>query len=187
MIQESAKLVLILMDCTGGKYQAERNQYGVKGYPTILFLDPDGKEVGKLGDRSPDAVIKQFAELADQHGRAGAWLEWDKAVEKGKEEKKPVVLLFATAKPDSEALETAIGDDSLKDLREKFVFGKSDVKSDVAKKFKVHGSTQPVLLVVDPSLEKPEEKLVKKWTGKKTAKELKKDLEAALKKFDEGK
>ncbi len=179
--------MLILLDCTGGKYPAERNQFGIKGYPSIVFLDPDGKEVGKLADRSPDAVVKQFADLAEQHGRAGAWLDWEKAVEKGKEERKPVALLFTTAKPDSEALETAIGDDSLQDLREKLVFGKADVKSDLAKKFKVHGSTQPVLFVVDPNLEKPEEKLVKKWTGKKSVKELRKDLEAALKKFEEGK
>lgn len=179
--------MLILLDCTGGKYAEERNQYGIKGYPTIVFLDPDGKEVGKLGDRSPDAVVRQFAELAEQHSRAAAWLDWDKAVEKGKEERKPVAFLFTTPKPDSEALETAIGDDGLKDLREKFVFGKSDVKSDLAKKFKVHGSTQPVLFVVDPNLEKPEEKVIKKWTGKKSVKDLKKDLEAGLKKFEEGK
>ena len=187
MVKASEKLMLVLMDCTGGKYDAERKKYGVGGYPTIVFLDPEGSKVGELKDRSPDSVVKQFEELLEKHGRAAAWLEWEKAVEKGKDEKKPVAILFVTPKSDSQALEAAIGDDSLKELREKFVFSKSDVKSDLAKTFQVAGSTQPVLFVVDPKLEKPQEKLVKKLTGKKTAKELKKELEGALKKFEEGK
>lgn len=187
VVQASSKLILVLVDCSGGKFKDERTKYEVGGYPSIVFLDPDGNKVGKLGDRSPDGVVKQFEELAEKHGRAAAWLEWDVAVEQAKEQKKPVVILFTTPKADSQALETAVADDLLKDLRERFVCSKAEIKSDLAKRFKVSGGSQPVLIVADPNLEKPEEKLLKKLTGKKSAKELKKELESAIKKFEAGK
>jgi hypothetical protein len=35
-------------------------RYGVQGFPTVLFLTPDGEVLGALGDRSPQAVRQQI-------------------------------------------------------------------------------------------------------------------------------
>lgn len=187
----SGKLNLILVDCDWGKKHSDvSGKYGVRGYPTVIFVDSDGKEVAKLGGREADAVAKQFEDVAAQYSKAAAFVEsWDDASAQAKEAGKTVVLFFSNGKADAEALEAAIGDDLLKDLQEKFVWCKVklDSKSDLCKKFKVSGSSQSVLMVVDPSVEKPEDKPLKKWSGKKSAKELKKDLEAILKKLEDGK
>jgi hypothetical protein len=153
----------------------------------VVFTDPDGKEVGRLGKRDAASLISQINAVADEHTRGPAYCETlDEAVTKGKEAGKPVLYLFTTGKDDSKKLEEALADELLKDLLEKFVLAKREAKKDDgdAKRFGVAGQSQPVIFVVDPEAEKPEEKPLKKMTGKKTAKELKKELEELLKKLE---
>ncbi|MEZ6183575.1 MAG: thioredoxin family protein [Planctomycetota bacterium] len=47
------------MDCTGRDQNQElRARYGVNGVPTVLFLDPQGEVVGRLGARDPQSLIQ---------------------------------------------------------------------------------------------------------------------------------
>jgi hypothetical protein len=188
-VKACAKIICVFVDCDWGKKTSDlSDKYKVEGYPTVIFTDSDGKQIEELNDREAEGLIKQVNAIAEKYTRGAAMLEsWDKAAEKAKEEKKPVLYFFTTAKDDSKKLEEALGDDSLKELREKFILVKSEIKKDGAdaKKFQVASSTQPVLLVLDPGAEKPEAKPLKKLSGKHTAKELKAELESALKKWDE--
>ncbi len=45
--------------------QALADKYGIKGYPTIIVLNPDGKKVGKLGYQpgGPKAFITELDKL----------------------------------------------------------------------------------------------------------------------------
>jgi len=177
------------VDCDWGAKNTDLSgKYGVRGYPTCVFTDSEGKELAKLAKRDAASVIAQMNEIADKHTKGPAYLaSLDEAVAKAKEDKKPVLYLFTTAKDDSKKLEEAFVDESLKDILEKFVMARREIKKDDedAKRFKVASSTQPVIFILDAEIEKPEEKPLKKWTGKKTAKELKKDLEAFLKSLEE--
>lgn len=56
----SAPLVRVIINNTDGDRKALLERYGVTGYPTVLFLDPDGNVVGRLGSRCPDDVVAQF-------------------------------------------------------------------------------------------------------------------------------
>jgi len=185
-VAAAQKIQCVFVDCDWGKKNSDlSDKYGVKGYPTTIFVDPDGTEVAKLGGRDAASVEKQILEIAEKYVKP-SFDSVDKAIEKAKEDKKPVLIFFFTQKGDSQALEQAMGDPTLKELMEKFTLAKIEIKKDNAdaKKYSVASSTQPVLFVTDPNAEKPEAKPIKKLTGKKGPKELKKDLEDALKKFE---
>ncbi|MBL8750029.1 MAG: thioredoxin family protein [Planctomycetes bacterium] len=75
-------------------------QFGVQGFPTILFLDAEGKQVGKLGyaKGGPANWIKlaeeQMTPKAADAGE-GAWMtDYKAAVAKAKKEKKFVLADF---------------------------------------------------------------------------------------------
>ena len=182
MVKASQRLVPILVDRSRPGAKEIAGKYDVKLYPTVVFTDPEGKELARLEKRSAEAVIKKIDEVCAQLKGSVSWTEsWARAVGQAKDGKKPVVCLFGDDKDDSKKLEEALGDASLKDIREKLVFVKGDLKSDEARRFEVSGA--PVLLIVDPNTEKPLQKIA----GRKTAAELKKEFEESLRKFDAGK
>lgn len=42
-------------------------KYAVRGYPTVVFADPDGKEIGRLAQRDPASVLAKIEEAATKH------------------------------------------------------------------------------------------------------------------------
>lgn len=120
--------------------------------PTLLYLDPDGKQVGKMGDRSPAGLTKQFEEIVATHKRGPKGLESPSAaLEAGKSDGKPVVLLFVDAKPKSEMFKKSLGDAAFKGVFDNVAFCQIDWTKDNedAKKWKV--SEVPKMLVIDPT------------------------------------
>ena len=156
-------------------------KYKPSGYPTVIFLDPDGKEVAKLGDRAPAAVAKQIEEIAQKFSRGPKWLaDAAAALAAGKADSKPVALVFVDDKPKSAQLLQARADPSLAADLDKTVFAKLDFKKDAeeAKKWKVTAAATIVL--VDASGEEP--KAIKTLSGS-GPKALKTALEEAVKKL----
>ncbi len=60
---------LVRVQVDGDKHGDLMQKYNVKGYPTILFFDPDGKQVGQLGSRQPGAVKQQLEQIVASHAR----------------------------------------------------------------------------------------------------------------------
>jgi thiol:disulfide interchange protein len=183
VVKASEALVRLVVDADrdGAVFQ----KYGVNGMPTILFLDPDGKKVDELKSRAPAAVAAQFKEVAEKFGRNPKLLkEYAPALAKAKEDGKPLAVFFYDDKAGSLAYAKALDDESLKEFYEKMVFVKVEVKkgSPEAKQYNV--TSPPILYVVDPAAEKPEQKPYRKIYGQKTAKDFKKDFEEALKKAE---
>ena len=67
-------LVLVEVDFPNGKRQTKKlkeqneklkQEYGIKGYPTIIMLDAEGKKVGQLGymEGGPKAFIAELDKL----------------------------------------------------------------------------------------------------------------------------
>lgn len=55
------KFVCVKVD--GDKDQADTAKYGVRGYPTIIFLNADGKEINRnVGYSGPDEFVKIMEE-----------------------------------------------------------------------------------------------------------------------------
>jgi hypothetical protein len=50
-----------MVDCDWGRKNRDvSDKYGVRGYPTVLFTDPEGKVVERLGSRDAAAVLAQI-------------------------------------------------------------------------------------------------------------------------------
>ncbi len=78
-----------------------QKQFGIRGFPTVLFLDGDGKQVGQLGYKAggPANWIKlaeeQMTPKAAAAASDGEWLtNYDEAIAKAKKEKKVVIADF---------------------------------------------------------------------------------------------
>jgi hypothetical protein len=183
VIEASKKIVCVFVDCNWGKKNNDlSDKYKVEGYPTVVFCDPDGKQIAELESRDASGVASQIESIAKKY--KGTFDSFEKAVAMAKEEKKPVLYLFL--KPNvASSLAAAVGDASMKDLVEKFVLAQSElVKGNTdAKAFSI---IDPTLLVLDPEGEVGKAKVYLKLSGKRELKEVKKQLEEALKKFQEG-
>lgn len=183
MVEASRNIVNVFVDCDWGKKNNDvASKYGVRGYPTVIFTDSNGKVIAPLGDRSPEGVLKQIQEIAKKSG-GGAFDSWEKAAEAATKAGKPVLFLFVANGRDSVAMEDALFDDALEQARAAFVIAKAPLKRDNpdARRFGVAGLEQPVILVLDPKAEKPEAAPLKKIVGKKSPKELLKELQSIRK------
>ena len=160
-------------------------KFNVRGIPTVIFLDPDGKEVERLKDRSPEGVAAKFKEIVEKYGRNPKFQkEYAPALAKAKEDGKPLAIFFYDDKAGSQAYAKTLDDESLKEFYEKMVFVKVEVKKGSAEAKQYNVTAPPIIYVVDPAAEKPEKKPYKKIYGQKTAKDFKKDFEEALKKAE---
>ena len=57
----------IFVDCDWGKKNRDLStRYGVRGYPTVVFVDPDGNELERLKSRSPGSVASQIEGVASR-------------------------------------------------------------------------------------------------------------------------
>ncbi len=148
--------------------------------PTILFLDSTGKQVDKLGGRDSDSVIQQFNDVADKYSRGPKWGDnVDKALESGKKDKKPVVLLFVDEDPKSMMWARMTFCDIKQDLSDKCIFAKTAFKKDDAVCAKWNAKENRTVLVLDVTGETPNE--LKRLSKGSKASDAKSALENAVK------
>lgn len=180
MVKSAEGLIRILVDA--GKDEKLFQKYGVSGMPSILFLDPEGKQVGKVGDRSSDGVKRQFEEIVAKNTRAPQWLAGSEAaISAAKAGPKPAVLFFLDDKPKSKLLQNLFSDPAFgTDLYEKASYSKIEFKkdSDECKKWKV--TEAPTILIVDPSAEEGSSLKMLKGGAPKA---VRKEIEDAIKKL----
>jgi hypothetical protein len=56
------------VDCDWGRKNTDvSDRYGIRGYPTVLFTDPDGKVLESLGSRNAPSVLAQIESVAGRH------------------------------------------------------------------------------------------------------------------------
>ena len=58
----------IFVDCDWGKKNKDiSTKYGVRGYPTVIFADPEGKELERLGKRDAQSVAAQIESVSQKY------------------------------------------------------------------------------------------------------------------------
>ena len=178
MVEASKSLVNVFVDCDWGKKNTDLSKkYDVHGYPTVIFTDSKGKVIEPLGDRSPEGVLAQIQKNS-KSAPASTFDSFDKAVDAAKKADKPILYLFVGKNKESAAMEEALFDETLDKARDGFVFVKSTLtpQNADAKRFSVSATEPPILLVLDVNAEKPEAAPLKRIVGKKSAKDLLKEL-----------
>ncbi len=65
VVEASQKVVPILVDCTQrGDYDDLKGQYGVRGYPTILFVDSNGTAIDEMDSRDAASLAAKIQRAA---------------------------------------------------------------------------------------------------------------------------
>ena len=68
MVKASKKAVCIFVDCAWGAKHADLTQkYRVTGFPTVIYADCEGEEVGRMEERTPEAMAGELTELVKDH------------------------------------------------------------------------------------------------------------------------
>ena len=178
VVKASEKLNRFMM--MAGKHDAVAKKYGVSGYPTFIFIGPDGK---KVGDASRDAttLVKQIGETAEKYNRSPKWAENEETgTGTARQEQKPLVVFYRDDKAKSEAAEQEFNAQAVAEFYGKAVWVQKtiDLKSDEAKTLGL--TALPALWIVDARVDDAKARVLKK-TGTIKAATLKTDLAAILK------
>jgi thioredoxin-related protein len=58
----------IFVDCDWGKKNQDLStRYKIRGYPTVVFTDPEGTEIERLSKRDAASVAAQIESVAKKH------------------------------------------------------------------------------------------------------------------------
>jgi hypothetical protein len=184
----------IFVECNWGKANRDlSDRYGIGGYPTVLFCDPDGKPMGQLNSRDPVEVARQIRDaITRANGKAAPaaapaappkivyGLTLDKAAAEGRKAGKPVLLVFYDDSPASTSVRVALTDDYLKDTLTRFVLAIAVYRKGADDALRFDVTRAPTLLVLNPELPKMESKPLAKIEGSRSARELQRDLDSAM-------
>ena len=90
-----------------------RDKYGVRGYPTVLLLDPSGEEIGRLGymKGGPGPWIGRCQKIIDSHSKV-SMLQLAESLEAGlalaKKRKRPLLLVVSPTAADASRFNTGL-------------------------------------------------------------------------------
>lgn len=81
-------------------------KHNVRGYPTVLFLDPDGNRIAKIvGYLPPDAFAKQFTLIVDSHKALPELLERAQQNPQDTEALTRLAMVYALREDQAKAIE----------------------------------------------------------------------------------
>ena len=178
VVKASEKLNRFML--MAGKHDAIAKKYGVSGYPTFIFVGPDGKKVGDAS-RDAGALVKQIGETAEKYNRSPKWAEnLETATGTARQEQKPLVIVYRDDKAKSEAAIQEFNAQPVAELYGKAIWVQAtiDPKSDEAKAMGL--TSLPALWIVDARIEDAKTRVLKK-TGSIKSASIKTDLAAILK------
>ncbi|HEX7900971.1 MAG TPA: hypothetical protein VF950_24645 [Planctomycetota bacterium] len=177
------------MDGDWGKKNRDLYQeYQVTGYPTVILTDPEGKSPQRMSARDPEGVVAHLRRVTG-NAAAGAGEAVPlppfpdlsaQAFEEARKSSKPLAVYFHDDSPGSSSTNHAFADAVLKGILPRFVFVKSPLSRGSGDSAKYDVTRAPTILVLNPLLEKPEERPLARITGSRSAREIRRDLEAAL-------
>jgi len=96
-------LIPLMLECPDDKAHEElRSRFGVEGFPTAAFADPEGKPIGELSSQDADGMAAEIAKMAKRHpGRPVLWARsQDAAIATARAAEKPLAVYFHDGKQD---------------------------------------------------------------------------------------
>lgn len=183
MARASKNYINVSLDGDKGATKSIMKKFGVRSYPTVLFLKPDEEEIDRLGARDPESVRKQLDSIFGEYAKEAASVTWVDSIEEAKEESEDrlIFVFFYNDKKGSQLMqEHTLGNlHVLKVLGESFICAKVeyDRKSPEAKEYKVFSAPSMVVL-------NSEGKKINSISGAKKPKEAIRFLKKAIKTHD---
>jgi len=193
VVEASKEIYCIFVECAWGtKNQGLMAQYKVTAYPTILLCDPDGNLIKNINSRNAESIAADLLAAGEKYRKGAAkddatapvpkpkGLGIADATQEAKRLSRPLAIYFFDDSPGTISVNAALNDELLKETRRRFAFAAVEYRkgSDDCTKYDV--TRAPTIVVLDVTLPKPEEKPLAKIAGSRSARELKRELEAAL-------
>jgi hypothetical protein len=190
VVAAAERIVCVFVDCDWGKKNKElTDAYGVRGYPTVVFCDPDAKPIGGLTDVDAESVIRKMTEVADKYGAQAVkdvpvpqltGMSYGAALREARRLPRPIAFYFYDDTPPSAAVTLALTDPAVKKVLGRYYLALTAYKKDSEESEKFGVQRSPTILILDGTRPKPEEKPLATITGSKSPRELVRELEAAL-------
>lgn len=179
VVAASQRLIPVYVDCTKKGEQTELlNRYKVGGFPTILYLDPDGNLLREMETRDASAIVKDIDVVVSKvASRPTLWQPTlAGAKEAGKKGRKPVAVYLADPKADLLKMNARLTKD-LGDRKAKFLWVLEHGQAAMLKKYDVE--LPSTVVVIDPRTDEVLAKIAVKEDDKPEA--LNKALDDAAK------
>lgn len=188
VLDASVNVACIYVDCAWGKKNADlMTRFKVNGYPSLVFCDPEGNQLGYLNDRDAPTIAEKIRLLGNTYGGKGPEAvrvvighDYEKVRIEARKKLKPVLLYFADFSPASLSVNDALLDRSLEATLDRFMCAKAEFAKESRECVKFGVTRAPTILLLDPLLDKPESRPIARIEGSRTARELQRDLLAAL-------
>ena len=190
MVEAAKGLVPVLVDCSQGSAHPDlKKKFGIKGFPTVLFTDYQGKEVARLNGRDPASVKAQFEDVVAKHS-VKLFMDQDLPAGKSaaKEQQKLLAAVYMDEDPRSaaknDALKAYLLHEEMAEVRGKLHWIRRPLEDEDGKKTdeakEVGASKSPTLILIDPAAEG--DGVIKKITSYRS---LKKTLEKLIEKAED--
>ena len=179
VVAATQRLIPIYVDCTKKGDQTDLlTRYKIQGFPTILYLDPDGNPLREMETRDASAIVKDIDIVVSKvASRPTLWQPTlAGAKEAGKKGRKPVAVYLADPKADLVKMNARLMKD-LGDRKAKFLWVLESGQSAMLKKYEVEAPS--TIVAIDPRTDEVLSKIPVKEDDKPEA--LNKALDDALK------
>jgi hypothetical protein len=183
VVAACSSIVPIMVDCSKAGAQDElMKRFGVRGFPTVQFLDSNGTKVEDLQGRAAAQVRDQIQKVAQAHSRpVVSSMTLDEGMTIAREQRKLLAVVFMDPSgAESDGFIDLVLSAELEPVRGRFHWVRRPVMGDnkrLTDEAKEHGAKKGVtLLVLDPWAEGDQREL-KKVTGFRA---LRRDLEKIL-------
>jgi len=189
VVEASTALVCVFVDCAWGKNNRDLcAKYQVKSFPTVVFCDPDGNLLERMQSREAAALAAQMRKIVAMCGGDPTALPPPpgfpdyaaRSLDDAKRASKPLAIYFYDDSPGSGSVHTALSEGLLKETLSKFYFTKLPLRRGAGDSAAYDVTRAPTILVLNPFLEYPALKPMARITGSRSARELKSELDAAL-------
>ena len=148
VVAASQRLIPVYLDCTRKGEQSDLlTRYKIQGYPTILYLDPDGNLLREMETRDASAIVKDIDIVVSKIApRATIWQPSVAAAkETGKKGRKPVAVYLVDPKADLVKMNAKLLKE-LGDRKTRFVWVLEPGQPSMLKKYGVDAPSTVVLL-----------------------------------------
>lgn len=177
------KITCIWVECgaNGRGNGSIRSALGVKGVPTMLLSDPEGRILGQLSQWDGPGMAVWLKALTNVNEDLPAFSEdVNGAYNNAKARGRALLIYFYDDSPPSLAVNRSLNDKELVPLHSAFTVCRTPMQRDsaICKQFDVDRA--PTILILDPRSAKPLEKPLARITSSRSARELRRDLEEAL-------
>ena len=150
VVTASQRLIPVYIDCTKKGDNTELTaRYKVQGFPTILYVDPEGNVLREMESRDATALVKDIdVVVAKVAPRTTMWQpSVAPAKEAAKKAKKPLAIYLADPKADLVKAAAKLNKD-LGDRKTRFAWLLESGQPATLKKYEVE--TPSIVIVVDP-------------------------------------